>query len=103
MDFGLRTLAKDTERYYERLTDIERKAEVKMTRTPALKIGWPGGGLTRDVLRNVQVALGQIVNLGEIESVGFYLNGLATLANINIHFQVEPSHSSGSMTRSGLQ
>lgn len=86
-------LPDQTSKFYEKIVDIEaQKTEVRIERSPVLKLDWQRGALSETDLRNTALCFGNLPNNNEGdfgESLGNYMTGLAFLNKSDIHLQFE--------------
>jgi AbiV family abortive infection protein len=86
-------LPRQISRYYERIEDLENSAELKLERSPILKIGW-GSNLVLDeeALRQAMTCMIVVMHFVGSESwpaIEFYLGGLTFTSLNEIHWQCE--------------
>jgi hypothetical protein len=82
-----------TQRFYERLTDLETNDEVVIERSPSLIIDWGAGQvLDERTLNRVRLCMAMLPLEDEVpgqEAFGHYLRGLALIAKSDIHLQLD--------------
>lgn len=85
--------SRKVEQFYEKITDLENKSEIRVERTPSLKIDWGGNRVLtdEDLWRAVQcfAALPRPNEIERQEPFGYYIGGLTFLGINDIHWQCE--------------
>lgn len=79
-------------RYYEKLTDLEQNTEVRIERSPILKLDWRAAALSEQDLQNAALCFGMFPSPNERERntpFDHYIAGLAFLSKNDIHLQFE--------------
>jgi hypothetical protein len=85
-------LPEQIDKFYESLKDIETNSEVRITRSPALRLDWKGGALSEQHLRNSAIVLGMLPGANEKEKhrpFDHYLTALGFLSKTDVHIQFE--------------
>jgi len=85
--------AEHISRFYESITDLENPGlELKLERSPALKIGWPPAVLDQGLLANVAACLTELPSPAKQDRSQFvvlYLMGVGLMAKNDIHLRFE--------------
>jgi AbiV family abortive infection protein len=80
-------------RYYEKVTDLEAKdIDVRIERSPSLKLDWKRSALSEQELINTALCFGMLPGDNEStlgQSMGAYVTALAFLNKNDIHWQFE--------------
>lgn len=84
-------LPQQVSRYYESLVDLDENAEVRLDRSPVLKLNWGNKVLTEKDLANTSLCFAAIPtsNGYEMEPFNYYIGGLTFLGINDIHWQCE--------------
>ena len=78
--------------YFEKVTDLESKTEVVINLSPRLSVNWGGGKKAFDEKDTGSTAASFAALTAmdsESEAIKLYLQGIAILAKIDVHFRVE--------------